>query len=386
MVVVLAALAVTPVFGAWTTLPAAIALAGACWIVGRWPRTRVRAGAWCGAAGIVSLVATLLYPRPGGLGGAVLGTLEAVTLLPLIVLSARAAPARQAVVASVVAHAACTLWVLRFLPRDSASATLAACIFWSLLATSAVVGGLYLRSLDADRARAVTAARRSQRLELARDLHDFVAHDVSEMVAQAQAGRFIGEEHPEKALAALERIEEAGLTALASMDRTIHMLHDVDDGGATPQEQSAASRPLPGLADLPRLVDRFAASSPAEVHLDLDPALPGTVAREVSATAYRVVVEALTNIRRHAPTAARVDVEVQVAAGATLMITVVDDGGAPPVRGPVAADQRCGGLGLPGLTERVESLGGTLAAGPGGDGGWNVTVTMPLGAKVASAS
>ncbi|MEU0313169.1 histidine kinase [Nocardioides sp. NPDC006273] len=315
-----------------------------------------------------------------------LGTLEAVALLPLIVLSARAAPARQAVVASVMAHAACTLWVLRFLPRDSASGTLAACVFWSLLATSAVVVGLYLRSLDAERARAVTAARRSQRLELARDLHDFVAHDVSEMVAQAQAGRFIGEEHPQKALAALERIEEAGLTALASMDRTIHMLHDVDEESSAGQEQSAASRPIPGLADLPRLVDRFAASSPADVRLDLDLALTDIVAREVTATAYRVVVEALTNIRRHAPAAARVDVQVQVAAGPTLMITVVNDDGTPSVRGPVAAHHRRGGLGLPGLTERVQSLGGTLAASPGSDGGWNMTVILPMGDTVVSAS
>jgi DNA-binding NarL/FixJ family response regulator len=107
--------------------------------------------------------------------------------------------------------------------------------------------------------------------------------------------RFVGQTDPAVALAALKRIEEAGLRALTSMDRTVHMLHDVEDGDPRQAAQ--------GLGELPELVARFRDSTSAQVSLDLDPAAVADSSREVSTTVYRIIVEALTNVRRHAPDA-----------------------------------------------------------------------------------
>ena len=114
------------------------------------------------------------------------------------------------------------------------------CAFWSLGAAGAAGAALHLNALDAERARSVADARRSQRLELARDLHDFVAHDVSAILVDAQAGRMVGANAPEHALAALGRIEEDALRALAAMDRTVRALREAgDDPTGTEQAQMA---------------------------------------------------------------------------------------------------------------------------------------------------
>ncbi|GAA3792749.1 hypothetical protein GCM10022226_10020 [Sphaerisporangium flaviroseum] len=256
-------------------------------------------------------------------------------------------------------------------------------------AALAATVGLYLRSLDDHRARSVRAARQAQRTQLARDLHDFVAHDVSGMLAQAQVGRILAEQDPQQAAAAFQRIEQAALQALASMDRTVRMLHDADDLAAG---EAAGRTPLPALADLRELADRFSFSGTAVVHLDIDARLKdpnGVVPREVAATAYRIVVEALTNVRRHAVTANRVEVTVRRTrtvgdlTGHALEVTVTDDArtGLAPAGHVLGTAGRGGGFGLAGLTERVEALGGKLAAGPYAPHGWRVAATMPLAAS-----
>src|SRR5690606_9185106 len=114
----------------------------------------------------------------------------------------------------------------------------------------------YMRWSAAERGRAAEAARREQRLRLAGELHDFVAHDVSEIVARAQAGRAVltaGEPRLEKLL---EQIEAAGVRALESMDRTVHMLRD---------EGSTARAPVGGIDDIEELARRFTESEGIEV-------------------------------------------------------------------------------------------------------------------------
>ncbi|TDD23395.1 sensor histidine kinase [Nonomuraea diastatica] len=332
------------------------------------------------AAGVVSLAATagvLLLGEEQRQEGASSGWLlgESAGLLILIMVTVRVAPARNALVSAVLAGCAMPVLLLRFGTGTPTLAALAGFAVWVLSAVLAAMVGLYLRSLDDYRARSVRAARQAQRAQLARDLHDFVAHDVSEMLAQAQAGQILAERDPRESAAAFRRIEHAALQALASMDRTVRMLHE-DDLAA---EQPAHRTPLPGLADLRELAGRFSSSGTATVHLDIDASLeePGDgVPREVAATAYRVVVESLTNVRRHAAAASRVEVSVRGAPAAdALEVTVTDDAvaGHPP-RGVA----RGGGLGLAGLTERVEALGGTLTAGPHAPGGWRVAATVPL--------
>jgi signal transduction histidine kinase len=161
----------------------------------------------------------------------------------------------------------------------------------------------------------------------------------------------------------LQIIERSALRALESMDRTLRMLH------------SAPAVALPSLGELPELVERFGSSGNVEAVLRLDPLLD--VPREVGATAYRVVVEALTNVRRHAADANRVEVSVECETGRSLEIIVVDDGRGGS-GGPLG---RRGGLGLPGLRERVAMTGGSLTAGPRRPRGWRVVAVLPLNGR-----
>ncbi|HEY6740381.1 MAG TPA: ATP-binding protein, partial [Actinopolymorphaceae bacterium] len=198
-----------------------------------------------------------------------------------------------------------------------------------------------------------------------------------------QAAQVVADRDPVAVLAALKRIEEAGLQALAAMDRTVHMLRDTDRDtgpGSPGEEHGAATRaPVQGVPDLPEVVERFAASGTAAARLEIDPAIEDRLTREASATAYRIVVEALTNVRRHAPTARGVDVALTLE-DAGVGVTITNDAGSghgAPVIGLDSAHRR-GGLGLVGLAERVDALGGTLRAGPYGDTGWQVHAHLPL--------
>lgn len=236
----------------------------------------------------------------------------------------------------------------------------------------------------------ILEARRTQRLELARDLHDFVAHDVTGMVVQAQAARVIAHRDPDEALAALARIEESGQHALLALDRTVRMLGDLSTPPAERVEAACASRPptdarTSGIHDVFDLVGRYSSIDRAPVHLHVDPIVDARVSREVSSTVYRVVAEALTNVRRHAASAARVDVSIAPTpseTGPALTVRVTNESlpGDPDVRRRMAPFEHRGGTGLVGLAERVEAVGGTFTAGPvaGAPNGWQVIAVFPL--------
>ncbi|MEU9250781.1 histidine kinase [Streptomyces sp. NPDC048270] len=307
-------------------------------------------------AALVSLTASaLLVPPSWTLAG--MGV-----LLPLLALVARWSPARSGSLATALGVAAVALWPVPLVwAEGSWLEVCGAAAFWALPALGALAAGGYLRRQAGRVRRAVRDARRDQQLELARDLHDFVAHDVSAIVVQAQAARFVAAQDPGQAVRALERIEAAGLSALDSMDRTVHALHEAA-GGPT--------APLPGLAALAELVERFEGGE-----LEADPAALAGLSREADTTAYRVAVEALTNVRRHAPGAAVVRVSVR-RAGAGMELSVVNSA-APRSTGGLLGRLRQGGTGLAGLRGRVEAAGGTLRAGAGPDGGWRVCAVFP---------
>jgi signal transduction histidine kinase len=329
-----------------------------------------------GAASIAASVAVPLagaaYEQDGATTGWALAELG--VLLALVLVAVRVAPPGPWSYAAALALVAVPAWLLRFGSGPVSAELVGGFAGWGLVALLAAVVGLYLRRLDRDSVRSVAEARRAQRLQLARDLHDFVAHDVSGMLAQAQAGQVLAARDPAAAAAAFKRIEVAGLQALASLDRTVHMLSDPTDGPT----DGPTARPAT-LDDLPELVGRFA--STAAVDLEIAPGLAADLPREHAATAYRVVVEALTNVRRHAPAATRVAVLVH-RAGPAVLVSVTNDGPAAAARSARPRPRpRHSGLGLPGLAERVEALGGTLTAGPADAGGWRVTATLPLGAS-----
>ncbi|GHG53553.1 hypothetical protein GCM10018779_15620 [Streptomyces griseocarneus] len=373
-------------------VPAVAAVALLAWCLVRWSRARGRLALPVGLVGVLSLATTLAGVPPTVSGGAWPRLVETATVLLLLVVVARWAPLRQAVAAGAVVCAAVAVWTLPLLPHPSVLTMGGAAAFWTLPVVGAAVVGGYPRLMEHRRDRLVAETRRSQQLELARDLHDFVAHDVSGIVAQAQAARFVAATDPGQAVPALERIEKAGLNALASMDRMVRMLHDADgtDGAGGARKAGTGDdeiEPLPGVDQLPGLVERFTAAGPAEAGLSVDPGAAGGLSRDTGSTAYRVVVEALTNVRRHAPGATRVDVtlgRVRSADGVPRVeVRVADDGGGGTrTRAAVRREREGhGGRGLGGLRERVRSTGGTLSYGPC-EGGWQVVAVLPAAAAV----
>ncbi|MBO2453461.1 two-component sensor histidine kinase [Actinomadura barringtoniae] len=328
---------------------------------------------WTTVAAVTASLATTLWLRlthpvdvtdPAGEAYRVLlwSALESAAMAVLIVPVVRAAPPREAAALGLAAGLAESAVALRLAPAQGLLVQAFTVTWWSLAAACAAGLGLYLRTLDQRRGRAVEAARREQRMELACDLHDFVAHDLTGIVVQAQAAQVVAD--PAKGRAALAWIEEAGLQALSVTDRTVRLLSAGGD---------AERHPVPGLADLPELVRRFTAD-PGDLRLRMEVDAED-VPREIGATAYRIVVEALTNVRRHAPASTVVIVVDRT--GEELHVRVTNDGVGDGTHVPAA---RRGGLGLVGLRERVGALGGTLEAGPH-RAGWRVAAALPLAAR-----
>jgi signal transduction histidine kinase len=348
-------------------------------VVLSWPAARAWI-AWPGAvAAGTSLVGTgwiLASPgsRPGDAG--LLGLAEVAGLLVLLGLVARWAPYRLALAVSVALGAAATVWILRFMPRADLLSTIGGTVMWSLGAVVAAVAGSYPR-LAAERLRqSVASARNSQRLQLAHDLHDFIAHDVTGMVAQAQAARFAAADDPVTMRTALERIETTGQEALTAMDAILDMLRD----DADPEFGVRAI----GLKGLSAVVDSFQGESQdRSVILEADESSLTKLAPETQLTATRVVIEGLTNVRRHAGSARLVTVAVVPCPAGVLRVRVAND---RPGRAWQALTRRtAGGTGLTTLAERVRSLGGRLEWGPDDSGGWVLHCELPL-ASDGSAS
>ena len=208
------------------------------------------------------------------------------------------------------------------------------------------------RATEAERARQEV---REERVRIARELHDVVAHTLAVITVQAGVGRRLMAKRPEEAGAALESIEMIGRTAQDELRVVLGLLRDEEAG-------AAALAPAPKLVDLKELVDTVRASgTPVELRTSgtdrqLSPALELTL--------YRVVQEALTNVVRHAPQA-RATVDLTVSA-AQVRLEVADDGGPA---GPTAGDQERPGIpgtghGIAGMRERIGAFGGWLVAEP----------------------
>ncbi|MFJ3217708.1 sensor histidine kinase [Kitasatospora sp. NPDC086801] len=336
-----------------------------------WRGGRVTLGPAAVAAAGLSLLLDLCYPGPYRLPAFWL-PFEWLALLGLLFRAVRRLPDRWAGPVSALVGLAAVLLPLRFALRtpQGAVAGPVIAVLLSLLPTLGVAGaGLYLRVLDARRERAVARARREQRLEVARGLHDFVAHEITGIVLEAQAGQLPGQE-PEETGALLRRLEEAGLRALDSMDEMVGALRDDRSAVGT-------TRPL-GLAELPDLVARFGTTGGPHATLDLTPGTVGLLPAEAQATAYAVVLEALTNVRRHAPGTTGVAVRVAPGPRDSVEVTVSDTGGPSRSRVPLLRRRPgSGGTGLAGLTARAAAHGGTLDAGPQAPSGWRVVCTLP---------
>lgn len=218
--------------------------------------------------------------------------------------------------------------------------------------------GAAVRFRTAARLRELDRVKSVERERLARDLHDTVAHHVSAMAIRAQAGIAASASQPGAAVEALRVIEAEASRALAEMRAIVRVLR---------RGQPADLAPSPQVADITRLADGH--TGPAvdvEIRGDLED-LPPTV----SSTLYRLAQESVTNARRHARHATRIEVSVAVD-DTSVRLRVTDDGEAGTTR---PADSP--GFGLVGMMERADLLGGTCQAGPDADRGWTVTAVLP---------
>ena len=248
-----------------------------------------------------------------------------------------------------------------------------------LLALSALIIGDAVRARRELRAARAQAAERreverehesrrrvtDERVRIARELHDSLAHALVAINVRAGVSAHLGND----ATAALTEIKRVSAEALRDLRRTLDLLREPDDDAPTNPALDLAA--LPGLFEATRC---SGLNTDWDVRLD-DAALPASIGQ----AGYRIVQEALTNVIRHAD-AANVRVFVRVDAGA-LEIGVDDDGAGAETVDAAGTATAAGGHGLRGMAERTAALGGHIAAGPREDGGWRVRARMPLAGR-----
>lgn len=216
--------------------------------------------------------------------------------------------------------------------------------------------GAAIRYRTHARLRDFEQVRLREREQLARELHDTVAHHVSAIAIQAQAGRTLALDRPERALDVFAVIEEAASRTLSEMRAMVGALRDGEPPAFAPQ---------PGVMDIEQFAGRDGGG--AEVHVELSGDLED-LSPSLGATLYRIAQEAVTNARRHARHATRIDVRVE-GDDRWVRLTVADNGEVVTARNP-------SGFGLAGMSERAAQFGGTLEASPSGSG-WRVTAVLP---------
>jgi signal transduction histidine kinase len=234
----------------------------------------------------------------------------------------------------------------------------------------------------ADQERARVEHRRRQaseeRLRIARELHDVLGHHLSLINVQAGVGLHLMDERPEQARAALSAIKDASAEALREVRSVL--------GALRPEDESPPRAPAPSLsgtqepvrvAGLRALVDDVTAAG-LQVTLEVAGS-PHALPAEVDRAAYRIVQEALTNVRRHATTGAVATVRLTY--GDDLITHIADDGRRVPLLTDYAGKGTppYNGTGIAGMRQRVEALGGEFRAGPRPEGGFEVYARFPLG-------
>lgn len=243
---------------------------------------------------------------------------------------------------------------------------LAAAVGEAVRSRRAFIDAIKERAERAERTREEEARRRvaEERMRIARELHDVVAHHIALVNVQAGVASHVMDKRPDQAKQALAHVREASRHALDELQSTVGLLRQTGD-------PAAPTEPAPGLGVLDELIDGFHRAG-LEVRVELsDPV--GELPSAVDLTAYRVVQEALTNVQKHVGTGADARVGIERTAR-SLEITVVDDGAGEPV----PAREGGGGHGLIGMRERAAALHGRCEAGPLEDGGFRVWVELPL--------
>ncbi|QGG94392.1 sensor histidine kinase [Actinomarinicola tropica] len=286
--------------------------------------------------------------------------------LPLFALfGAYTVGAHRPLTEAVTAAAAAAVLLLVLFVGDSENFGVAALVSNLGIFAAAILLGwnvqsrrLRLEALERGHLEAARAAAADERLRIAQELHDVVAHSLGVIAVQAGVGAHMLDQDVEEARKALDNISTTSRSSLAEIRRLLGVVRERDD--------AAEYAPAPGLADLPRLVrDMGEVGLDAELIVDGD---LGELPSGVELAAYRIIQEALTNALRHAH-ARHVTVRVTPGPG-EVGIVVTDDGrgGAP--------DPASTGHGLVGMRERAAHYGGTVEAGPLPEGGWRVATCL----------
>jgi len=296
--------------------------------------------------------------------GTDIGYLEAFALLCLIIRTlAQVQPTRT--MAWTVAALAVSM-VTQTLRTRTLDGFIAGSYAVTIMLSLGIAMGCILRATEARRQRAEQDVRQAERLALARDLHDLIAHHMTGIIVQANAARTVHATAPEKVEPALEAIARAGTETLESMRRLVRVLRE---------DNHQPLRPGDLLAELGDLVGEFSRHRPGAPAARLEASAAVRTSRlspEVEATVLRVVREALTNVLRHAPgeqVAVRLDATTE-----WLQLTVTNSARPRPADRPAGGR---GGFGLIGLRERVEALDGTFRAGATDSGQWEVQAVLP---------
>ncbi|MGW6911163.1 sensor histidine kinase [Streptomyces sp. NPDC054940] len=235
----------------------------------------------------------------------------------------------------------------------------------------AVVATIRERAERAERTREEEARRRvaEERLRIARDLHDVVAHHIALVNVQAGVAAHVMDKRPDQAKEALAHVREASRSALNELRATVGLLRQSGD-------PEAPTEPAPGLNRLDELAGTFRS---AGLQVEVARADQGsTLPAAVDLAAYRVIQEALTNVQKHAGPDAKAEVSV-VRVGPNIEITVLDDGAGED------DTPDSGGHGLLGMRERVTAVRGTLTTGPRYGGGFRVHAILPVKSRTRAA-
>ncbi|MER7489007.1 sensor histidine kinase [Streptomyces sp. NPDC126497] len=228
------------------------------------------------------------------------------------------------------------------------------------------------RHVEREQEQRVRLAAARERTEIARELHDVVAHSLAVMILQADGAGSVLRKSPDMAESALRTIAATGRDAIDDMHRIVRVLREGNPDSA----DGGPPRRLVTLDEIQVVAERArAAGLTVDVSVEVG---EGRLSPAEEMTAFRIVQECLTNVLRHAGAGAGVDIRLEEERG-TLLIDVVDDGaGALAGRG---AAGRSGGNGLVGMRERVELAGGTFEAGPRLGSGWHVRASIPTRTK-----
>jgi signal transduction histidine kinase len=333
------------------------------------------------AVGAVSLLARRRYPV-AVLAVTLVTAIAAMALkadvvwfaLTVAFLTAVVARERAAAIASLVIGYVAAVWPPWLIGQSNHASITFALGLAAGLAFLLIIGELI--RIRSQRAAAVALGREEEqrrraseeRMRMARDLHDVVAHNIAVINVQANTALHLMDRQPERARSALVTINDVSKQALVELRSVLGVLRDVDEASRSPRSPRS---PAPGLARLGDLAEHASAAG-LTVRVEEDgqrAALPA----DVDLTAYRIIQEALTNSARHSGGARAT---VRLRHGDDALLIEVDDDGRPGSR---PAHQGGGsGNGIAGMTERAAALGGTLEARPRAEGGFAVRAWLPL--------